>query len=162
MDEIAGWGRCVVKGTRLASNPERSVEHCRTTPERRGTEPRPGFSWLGDTPHTPYGSYPHAFYRIDCIYLVHITKDLSSNIFATCLFMVKNTGRGRLKHMSSTSFIKVSLHGTLTIMILPKERAGKSKLTQGSIWVTWTLKRGDITPALFNRPFSWTTIFPER
>jgi hypothetical protein len=47
-----------------------------------------------------HSSYvPHAFYGIDCNYLVHIAKGLSSNIFATCLFMVKNTGRGRLKHI---------------------------------------------------------------
>jgi len=49
-----------------------------------------------------------------------------------------------------------------TRMMMPKPLAGSSKLTQDSIWLCWMLKRGEITPVLLRRPFSWTTILPER
>lgn len=47
-------------------------------------------------------------------------------------------------------------------MMIPKARAGSNKLTQDSIWLAWTLKRGEMTPVLLRRPFSWMTILLER
>jgi hypothetical protein len=39
--------------------------------------------------------------RIGWKYLVHIAKNLPPNVFATSLFVVKNTGGSRLKHAES-------------------------------------------------------------
>lgn len=36
---------------------------------------------------------------LDLNYLVYIAKDLPSNVFATRLFMVKDTGGSRLEHI---------------------------------------------------------------
>ena len=47
-------------------------------------------------------------------------------------------------------------------MMKPKDRAGRSMLTQDSIWVIWTLNRGEMTPHLLIRPLSWMTILPDR
>ena len=90
---------------------------------------------------------------MDWKYLVHITKNLPSNIFATGLLVIKNTGGSCLNEYHQHAG-RYEWNRVLTRMSFPNERAGSSKLTQDSIWVTCTLNRGDITPVLFNRPLS--------
>lgn len=117
----------------------------------------------------------HLSYHIDShtnekMPLVNIAEELATNILPASLLVVEDTRRGGLyewfkregKNHSQNPYNPKLREKMLTRMMIPNPREGRSKLTQDSIWVTCTLKRGEMTPVLFRRPLSCTTIFPER
>lgn len=72
------------------------------------------------------------------IHLVNIAQKLATDVLTTRLLVIEDTGRGRLETTSSVLHLpshKSRLRRHTRIMI-PKPRAGRSKLTHASIWLT--------------------------
>jgi hypothetical protein len=85
----------------------------------------------------------------------------TSDVLPSGLLVVHDTGRGGLHTQRQQGPSELETERR-TRMMYPKERAGRSKLIHDSIWASWTLNRGEMTPHLLMRPLSWMTILPER